>query len=172
MPQANTLFIGRIPPLGTWSAKEKQGPPLVVDTDRVHPLMQLIELGNVRIIEATPLTGPQGSTVLIDADIGPIFVIGPREGFEDAVLGFEIFGKNEKGETEVNTDWHIRRSFPTFVMNVVKYLGGTRGSGSSPSVQPGKPIVLQTPFSLATPTRWAHTVCARGAPSKSASDSP
>jgi hypothetical protein len=144
MPQANTLFVGRVPPLGTWSAKEKQGPPLVVDTDRVHPLMQLIELGNVRIIEATPLTGPQGSTVLIDADIGPIFVIGPREGFEDAVLGFEIFGKNEKGEIEVNTDWHIRRSFPTFVMNVVKYLGGTRGSGSSPSVQPGKPIVLQT----------------------------
>src|SRR6185503_17173267 len=47
MPQANTLFIGRLPPIPTWSAKEKQGPPLVVDTDRVHPLMQLIELGNV-----------------------------------------------------------------------------------------------------------------------------
>ena len=150
MPQSNTLFIGRIPPIPAWSAKGEAQPPLIIDTDRVHPLMQLIELGNVRIGEATPLTPPQGSTVLIDADIGPIFAIGPREGFEDAVLGFEMVGKNEKGEFVYNTDWRNRRSFPTFVMNVVKYLGGTRGTGNSPSVKPGQPIVLQTVLPVRT----------------------
>lgn len=150
MPQSNTLFVGRIPPVPTWSAKGESQPPLIIDTDRVHPLMQLIELGNVRIGEATPLAGPQGSTVLIDADIGPIFVIGPREGFEDAVLGFEMVGKNNKGEFVYNTDWRNRRSFPTFVMNVVKYLGGSRGSGNSPSVKPGQPIVLQTVLPVRT----------------------
>lgn len=152
MPQSNTLFIGNLPPVPTWSASGKtQLQPLIIDTDRVHPLMQLVELGRgVTIYEATPLKGPQGSTVLIDADIGPIFVIGPREGFEDAVLGFKMVGQGEKGDYFYHTTWRNQRSFPTFVMNVVKYLGGTRGSGNSPSVRPGQPIVLQTTLPVRT----------------------
>src|SRR5207253_1036054 len=121
MPACNTLMIGRFPP-AEWKAKgPKQGPPLVIDTDRVHPLTQLVRMDNVKIVEATPLAGPPGTITLVDSDIGPIYAVGPRGGYEDAVLAFDIISINANGDREVNTDWPIRRSFPVFVMNAVKY---------------------------------------------------
>jgi hypothetical protein len=144
MPACNTLFIGQLPPEG-WKAKgPKQGPPLVIDSDQVHPLAQLVQMGNVKIVEGTPLAGPPGTVTLIDADIGPIYAVGPRGGYEDAVLGFDIVAYKEDGSREVNTDWPIRRSFPVFVMNAVKYLGGVRSSLAAPSTKPGQPVVLRT----------------------------
>lgn len=144
MPQANTLFVGRVPPVAGWSQGSKTGRPLVIDTDRVHPLMQYVEMGDVLIVEATPLKTPPGGTALIDADFGPVYSIAPREGFEDAVLGFEIVGADDKGQVEPKTDWVIRRSFPVFAMNVVRYLGGLSRGGELPSVKPGQPMVLRT----------------------------
>lgn len=144
MPQANTLLIGRVPPVAGWSQGAKTVRPIVIDTDRVHPLMQYIEMGDVLIVEGAPLKAPTGGTALIDADIGPVYAIAPREGFEDAVLGFEILGADDKGKVEPKTDWVIRRSFPVFAMNVVRYLGGLTRGGEMSSVKPGQPMVLRT----------------------------
>ena len=163
MPNCNTLFIGRLPPTG-WAAKgPRQGPPLVIDTDQVHPLTQLVQMGNVKIVEATPLNGPQGTLTLIEADIGSIYAIGPRGGYEDAVLGYELVTFTPEGKREVNTDWPIRRSFPVFVMNAVKYLGGVRSSLAAPNIKPGQPAILRTAIPVDfvmvdTPRKERHRV--------------
>ncbi len=130
--------------VGIWQVGPKQPSPLVIDVDRAHPLMRYIELGNVRIAEATPLSAPPGGTNLIDADIGTIFAIAPRKSFEDAVLGFAIVASDEKGDRYANTDWTIRRSFPLFFINLLQYLGGQGGSLSTGSIQPGKTITIRT----------------------------
>jgi hypothetical protein len=62
----------------------------------------------------------------------------------------EIIGAGAGGELEAKTDWPIRRSFPVFMMNVVKYLGGVRSSVAAPSVQPGRPAVLRSLTPVAT----------------------
>jgi hypothetical protein len=145
LPLSNTLFIGTTPPGEDWKLGEKQNVPLVVDVDAVHPLTQLVRMNNVKIVEGRPIDKrPQGSTILIEADSGPLLVVGPRAGYEDAVLGIEIVGAGEGGELEAKTDWPIRRSFPVFVMNAVKYLGGVRSSVAAPSVRPGNPAVLRS----------------------------
>ncbi len=144
MPQANTLFIGRVPPAAGWSQGSKTIRPIIIDTDRVHPLMQYIELGDVLVVEGTPLKTPPGGAALIDADIGAVFAVAPRAGFEDAALGFEILGSDDQGKTEPKTDWVIRRSFPVFAMNVLRYLGGRARAGDMPSVKPGQPMTLRT----------------------------
>jgi len=144
MPQANTLFIGRVPPTAGWSQGPKTIRPIIIDTDRVHPLMQYLELGDVLIVEGTPLQTPPGGSALIDADIGPLFAVAPREGFEDAALGFEILGTDEAGKVEPKTDWVIRRSFPVFAMNALRYLGGLARGGEMASLKPGQPRILRT----------------------------
>jgi len=145
MPLCNTLFVGAKPPGEEWKLGEKQNVPLVVDVDAVHPLTQLVRMSNVKIIEARPIEKmPPASTTLIEADSGALLAIGPRAGYEDAVLGMEIVGAGEGGELEAKTDWPIRRSFPVFVMNAVKYLGGIRSSVAAPSVRPGMPAVLRS----------------------------
>ena len=143
MPQANTLTIGNVPPAEGWKAGEKEGFRYDIHNNS-HPLFQLMEFGNVFIYQARKLTFPEGGTSLFDADIGVIAAIAPREGFEDAVLGFDIFSRNEKGETEVNTNWPQRLSFPVFVQNVVSYLGGAKGSLVFKTVQPGDPSILRS----------------------------
>jgi hypothetical protein len=104
--------------------------------------MQLVEMGNVRIVEATPLTLPEGGRMLLESDIGNILAVAPRGNFEDVVMGFEIISTNE-GKTEVNSNWPIRRSYPVFFMNTVRYLGGSRTTVALPPVMPGQPATLQ-----------------------------
>ncbi len=144
MPQANTLFIDALPPGDGWQRGPVEGPPTIIDVDRVHPLTQLVDMNFVQIAEGHKLKPPLGSTVLFDSAIGPIFAIGPRQGFEDAVLGFPLL-TTDNGETIPNTTWPLRPSFPVFVYNLVRYLGGSRGSAGITNVEPGAPITLRSP---------------------------
>lgn len=143
MPASNTLFIGRLPPLPEWTSGVK-GLPIIADVDQVHPLTQLVQMSNVNIFEATAIEkAPPGSTRLIDSDLGSIYVVGPRGGYEDAVVSFDIYSQGKDG-TVVNTNWPIRRSFPVFIMNAVKYLGGVRSSLASPNIKPGSATILRS----------------------------
>jgi len=162
MPSCNTLFIGTIPPAdaaakatseeatigaapiaGGWKAGEKRLSPIVIDVNQTHPLTQLMQMSNVKIAECTPVQGPPGTVTLIDSDEGALYAVGPRGGYEDAVLGFPIYFRDEEG-LHKNTDWFRRRSFPVFVMNAVKYLGGVRSSLAAPSTLPGAPVLLRS----------------------------
>ncbi len=150
MPQANTLFIGGLPPTGNWKAGQKIEAPQILDTDAAHPLMQWLNLGNVLIAEAAPLVAPPGSTTLIDSHVGPLFAIGPRGRYEDAVLGFVFLGSEPGGgENEgvyIGTNWPIRASFPLFVLNVIRYLGGDRTSLGVEAVRPGQAVAVESPM--------------------------
>jgi hypothetical protein len=150
MPQANTLFIAAVPRGPGWSAKPKVGVPQIIDVNPSHPLMQWIDMGNVTITEGTPLGVPAGGTVLIDADVGPMLAIAPREGFEDAVLGFPILESRPAAtgpeETLFRTDWAFRGSFPIFALNLLRYMGGQRETATIGSVAPGAPVTISVPL--------------------------
>jgi len=179
LPACNTLFIGRLPPgedlapapaaggkagetgpqkVPRWTAGMRQAQPVIIDIDQVHPLTQLVQMNNVKVAEATPLKGPPGTVKLIESDLGALYAIGPRAGYEDAVLGFDIVTYAADGKIYANTDWPIRRSFPVFVMNALKYLGGVRSSLAAPSILPGEPSVLRT----ATPVETVQVSAPRG----------
>jgi hypothetical protein len=127
-----------------WSAEAAEPSPLIVDIDRLHPLMHLVELGSVLIYETTPVKGPEGAKSLIDADHGSLLMIAPRGGFEDAFLTFELVGEYPDGDVNAKTNWPRRKSFPVFVMNTLRYLGGGRGRLEVATSQPGLPVKLRT----------------------------
>jgi len=138
MPQANTWWIGRLPPVAGWVAAAKVEVPQLIDLERTHPLMQFVEMGEVLFREGTPLTAPAGGLSLIDSDRGSLLMIAPRESFQDLVAGFELLG----GE-QIGTNWPLRPSFPVFVLNVLEYLGGRAEDGASLVVQPGQVASLR-----------------------------
>jgi len=138
MPQANTLWIGRIPPVAGWVAQEAADVPQVIDVDRAHPIMQFVEMGDVLFREGTPLAAPPGAVALVDSDRGPLIMIAPRESYEDVVLGFELVGGDQIG-----TNWPLRPSFPVFVLNVLEYLGGGGDDAASLGVRPGQVVPLR-----------------------------
>lgn len=124
--------------LSVWSAAAAVSAPQITDVDRSHPLMHMIDMGDVLILKGTPLSPPRGSTVLIDSTAGPLAAIAPREGFEDLVLGFAVGGPN------VNTNWPVRLSFPVFVLNALQYLGGGVSAQNSAGGKPGQPLAWRS----------------------------
>jgi hypothetical protein len=149
MPQANTLLLGALPPGPGWSAKPPVAAPQIIDVNPAHPLMQWIDMGNVKLAEGTPLGVPRGGSVLVDSDVGPMLAIAPRESFEDAVMGFPIVAERAvaggKAEISFLTDWPIRASFPIFALNLLKYFGGHREIAASGSLLPGQPVTIRVP---------------------------
>lgn len=140
MPQANTLFVGALPPDSAgWAAEAAVPAPQIIDLDRAHPLMHFLEMGDVLISQATPLKPPPGNSVLLHSSAGPLLAIAPRQTFEDAVLGFELYG-----DKEIQTNWTVRLSFPVFVLNVLEYLGGqTQGNFRQGNLRPGQQANLR-----------------------------
>jgi hypothetical protein len=150
MPQANTLFLGAMPPLGNWKAKPKAQQPQIIDVDPTHPLTRWLSLGDVVVAEATPLAPPPGGSVLIDSHLGPLLAVAPREAFEDAVLGFvlidEAVGPDGQRRPFIGSNWPIRPSFPVFTLNILQYLGGGQALLQGDSVLPGQVVNLESPF--------------------------
>jgi hypothetical protein len=182
------LYIGRLPPGTAWRGGEKaakdekdktgegdkaaaekpNAPPMasgpqIVDWDRSHPILSSVELGNVDIADSIVLQPPPGSTVLIDSTAGPIGAIAPRDAYQDAVLGFEIFGQGPDGSRTVNTNWPRKLSFPTFCLNAIEYLAGGSEDTQLASTRPGRPVELRTAgntpeLTVVDPAKGEHMV--------------
>ena len=124
----------------------------IIDWQRGHPLLNLVELGNVIVADSLIVRPPPGGTVLIDSTKGPLMAIAPRDNYEDAVLGFEIVGHDASGATTVNTNWPIRYSFPNFCLNVMEYLAGGAADLQLRNTRPGETVELDLPQPGATVT--------------------
>ncbi len=141
MPEANTMFLGSLPPGDAWQASEPAGPLFVINTNRSHPMLQYVDMGTVRIVEGRALEMPVGGTELLRTDTGILMAVAPREAYQDAVLGMGLAKRTDEGVAP-NTDWPIKRSFPVFLLNSLEYLGGAVSTAGSKTIQPGQPAVL------------------------------
>jgi len=145
IPQCSTLFIGRLPPLEGWlaeSSTEKVSLPQIIDWERAHPLLSLVEMGNVRLLDSLIVKPPPGGSVLMDSTKGPLLAIAPRDNYEDAVLGFEIVGDEDDGGVLYNTDWPKHRSFPNFCLNAIEYLAGAVVDFDQQTTKPGEAVEI------------------------------
>ncbi|TWU39059.1 hypothetical protein Q31b_41410 [Novipirellula aureliae] len=154
MPTTNTFFIGSIPPKNEmardadWSWKTEPSGVVLVDLDRTHPLMRYLELFSLLIFQGRALEGPPGAIELLGADIGPVMMLAPRDGYQDLVLGFELVSEDADGATQTNTNWYAERSWPVFVLNVLRYLAGAAEASGAPSFKPGDTVRLRLESAL------------------------
>ena len=149
MPRCNTLFINSLPTDDRWKRGDRITTGVQnIDTEKTHPLMKLLDLGDVKIYNAFVVKRPSGGVDLIDAGEGSIFSIAPRDGYQDAVLGFSLGWFEEDGGQYPNTNWPRTRSFPVFLRDVLAFLGGIDADASSNNVAPGDTYQLRTESQL------------------------
>ena len=142
MPPTNTFFIGSLPTEG-WKWATDPGQVVLIDLDRTHPIMRYLELYSLLIFSGRALEGPPGTTELAGADIGSVLSVAPRDGYQDLVLGFEIISSDEDGASQTNTNWYAERSWPVFMLNVLRYLAGAAEASGAPSHRPGETVRLR-----------------------------
>ncbi|MEM1227712.1 MAG: VWA domain-containing protein [Planctomycetota bacterium] len=151
MPSTNTFFIGTLPPpessvqdeASTWRWAGDRSSLTLIDLNRTHPVMRYLELYSLLIFSGRAITPPTGSVVLAEADIGPVLAIGSRRGYQDLVLGFELVSEDSGGEVQANTNWYAERSWPVFLLNVLRQLAGAASSSGAPSHPPGETVLVR-----------------------------
>lgn len=159
MPATNTCFIGALPPDAPdpiqqpagWSWGSEPAPVVLVDVDRTHPMMRYLELFSLLIFQGRSVQGPPGSMELVGADLGPAMVLAARDGFQDLVIGFEIISTDADGLTQTNTNWYAERSWPVFVLNLLRYLAGAAEATGAPSYRPGETVRVRLENAVAQP---------------------
>ncbi len=138
-PEANALYFGALPPGPAYEKSRTIENPAILDVNASHPLMQFIrELSVVRVLKATIVDPPPGSTVLFESDSGPVAFVAPRNGFSDAVICFSLVEGRD-----FNTDWVTKYSFPLFLFNALQALGNARESAGEEVHIPGQAVVLR-----------------------------
>ncbi len=135
---------------GGWSWASEESSVVLVDVDRTHPMMRYLELFSLLIFSGRAVEGPPGSVELVGADIGSVLVLAPRDGYQDMVLGFEIISGADDGSSETNTNWYAERSWPVFVLNVLRYLAGAAEATGASSYRPGETVRLRLESAIAT----------------------
>ena len=143
MPQCNCLIWNDVPPGDGWSRGAVHSPTPVLDYDGSHPIMASVKIGGLTIINSRDVQGPQGSLSLIESTSGSIATLGPRESYLDLVIGFSIVETDEDGQTNINSDWPKKLSFPIFMQNVIENLSGLSTFAAGASLQPGDLLTIK-----------------------------
>jgi hypothetical protein len=110
-----------------------------------------LELFSLLIFSGRGIEGPPGTVELVGADVGSILSIAPRDGYQDMVLGFEIISRNDAGDAETNTNWYAERSWPVFLLNVLRYLAGAADATGAPSYRPGETVRVRLENAITSP---------------------
>ncbi|OUT59909.1 MAG: hypothetical protein CBB71_09225 [Rhodopirellula sp. TMED11] len=147
MPATNTFFIGALPS-NEWEWTSDPGQVLLIDSDRTHPLMRYLELYSLLIFEGRSVKGPEGTQELLASDSGAVLSLAPREGFQDLVLAFEIISTDDEGNLLTNTNWFSERSWPVFLLNVLRHLAGAADESAAGTFRPGETVRLRVASEL------------------------
>ena len=138
-PEANTLYLGALPPGPAYPNARTVQQPVILDWNISHPLMQYIrDLSLVFVAKANLVEPPAGSTTLIESNQGPLAFTTPREGFTDTVVLFPLLDG-----TTPNTTWFRYISFPLFLLNSMQAMGNVREGTGDELRSPGRPVVLR-----------------------------
>jgi hypothetical protein len=147
MPQANTFFIGDVPP--PW--KRSELPPLtnvfIRNPTSKHPLMRhLTALDEIAFSEAFRFdfkderVPPQVPRLLeTDRETAVLFALPRASGRTDLVLAFPLV--NSQGGWP--STWTLKLSFPLFLRNVLYQLGNVSDPTADESLAPGEVKVLR-----------------------------
>ncbi|MGI6456654.1 MAG: vWA domain-containing protein [bacterium] len=118
--EGNYFFINAVPPLPEWSSGEMIEFPMIVDWDRMHPLLRYVNLENLTIKESLNIGTPAWATIIAEARETPLIVAVEQENIRILMTAFDIY----------NTNWPLRVSFPIFITNVVHWFDEGKDAGS------------------------------------------
>lgn len=142
MPATHTFSIGELPS-DDWKWITPQGSLTLIDIDRSHPILRYLEMYSLLVFSGRGVEGPEGTSVLVESDLGTVMAIAPRGGYRDLVLAFPLVEEDADGITQANTNWYAERSWPVFLLNVLRYLAGAAASSAAPSFQPGETVPVR-----------------------------
>lgn len=99
-----------------------------------NPLLQFVEWGNVHVRQAQSVSAAWARP-LIEAEGGPLLLVGERDGRRVAILTFDLH----------DSDLPLQVAFPILVANLVGWLTPGQAFDAPATLRPGQPVGLTPP---------------------------
>ena len=135
MPPGRYLCFGAPPPIEGLNAFGEGERQLILDTRHEHPLFKFVDLDRLFISRFTLLQPDDDVQVLAEGSRGPVVVEVARGPMQVIYVTFDPLDSN----------WPFLRSFVTFLVNAVEYLGHAGEAISASSFTPGEALTTRLP---------------------------
>jgi len=150
-PPLNSIFFNALPPGGAVVFTQEKENPIIVDTDRQHPVMRYTRVENALISKGMKMTVSGAVSVLAETDDSPIIVLAESGEVTSLVAGFDIY----------DSDFPLKPSFPIFLNNAIQFLSGRYGGAVEHTLSTRDGITLKIEdgaerFVLVTPDDKQH----------------
>ncbi len=118
------LFINGVPPLEGFAGGAALPAQMVLDWNRLHPVMRFVNLGGLAVTKSLELSAPEWMTLLVESERAGLVMAGEHQGYRIGVVAFDLF----------ESDWPLQVSFPIFFTQMLDWLLGS-GEGSVQATQ-------------------------------------
>ncbi|MCA9296481.1 MAG: BatA and WFA domain-containing protein [Phycisphaerales bacterium] len=137
MTAGRFVTFGVTPPVEGLNPYGEGKAQVVLDSDTDHPTMRYVTFDNIFVSTSTLLEPARDVRVIIEGSEGPLMVEVLRGPLALIHVTFDPLESNMP----------LLRSFPTWVYNVVDYLGHIGESVASQSGKPGEAVTVRVPAS-------------------------
>ncbi len=135
MPPARYLTFGATPPLDGFNEYAADQAQLVLDVKDEHPIFRFVSLDQLYVSKSKLIQPADDVQVLVDGSAGPLIVAVARGPMQVIHVAFDPLDSN----------WPFLRSFVTFVVNAVDYLGHAGEALTTKGFSPGEALTARLP---------------------------
>jgi Ca-activated chloride channel homolog len=139
LQRGNYLLINTVPPDDRFHVEGTVANPQVLDWDRQHPLLEFVNLTDLRIEEALGLHARGEVHSLVDGTGISLMSVLEQPSLRVVSLGFDL----------MRSDLSLRVAFPIFVNNLLRWINPDLGDDVTGQILAGTPypIFFETPVS-------------------------
>jgi hypothetical protein len=130
--QGNFLLLHTTPQDERIGVAGRVTAPQVVDWDRKHPLLEFVDLTDLRIEESLALRPQRGARSLVDGPGISLMSVIEEPSLRVVTLGFDL----------MRSDLPLRVAFPVFISNVLRWSHPETQEAVAGQIRAGMPYVL------------------------------
>lgn len=136
LPVGNYLFFGGVPKVEAIKSEGEVEGQALMWWDETHPVLRNVELEYVQVASWLDLKMPEKTERLIEGPTGPVLARYSQDARQYLILAFAV----------ENSTWWQNPSFPMFVYNAIRFLGGASAdSAAGGGLRPGETLRASLP---------------------------
>lgn len=137
MPTGRYLSFGKVPPLKGLNRFGEGGSAIILDTKDEHPVFRFVNLDKLYFSKSQLIQPDDDVQVLAETVDGPVIVAISRGSMQAIHVCIDPLDSN----------WPYLRSWVTFVVNAVEYLGNVGDALAVKGFSPGQALTARLPAS-------------------------
>ncbi|MGQ0603493.1 MAG: vWA domain-containing protein, partial [Anaerolineales bacterium] len=132
LPATEVLIVNPLSDTALFAVSETFTNTKLVRVAQNDPLTQYLDWGGVNILQARKVTVPDWARVLVEAEGGPLVLVGETGGRRVAIITFRL----------QDSDLPLQLAFPVLMSNLINYLAPAQTFSAPDGLRPGETLLI------------------------------